>query len=195
VVGAGDHELVVDVVVNAAGAWGDAVGSMAGASTIGLRPLRRTAFMVPGAEAWSAWPLTSNVDNEFYFRPDGSQLLCSLAEENPSDPGDARPEQLDIALAIDRINRHTTLDITVVRSSWTGLRSFVADRAMVIGFDRIAPSFFWLVGQGGTGIQTSPAAGELTAALIIQGETPARLLEHGVDPSALSLERLQPATP
>jgi D-arginine dehydrogenase len=195
VVGAGDHELVVDVVVNAAGAWGDAVGSMAGASTIGLRPLRRTAFMVPGAEAWSAWPLTSNVDNEFYFRPDGSQLLCSLAEENPSDPGDARPEQLDIALAIDRINRHTTLDITVVRSSWTGLRSFVADRAMVIGFDRIAPSFFWLVGQGGTGIQTSPAAGELTAALIIQGETPARLLEHGVDPSALSLERLQPAAP
>ena len=194
-VAAGDHELVADVVVNAAGAWGDAVGSMAGASTIRLQPMRRTAFTVPGAEAWSAWPLTSNADNEFYFRPDGSQLLCSLGEENPSDPGDARPEQLDVALAIDRINRHTTLDITVVRSSWTGLRSFVADRAMVIGFDRVASSFFWLAGQGGTGIQTSPAAGELTAALIVHGETPARLLEHGVNPSALSPERLQPATP
>ena len=115
-----------DVIVNAAGAWCDQVGALAGAMPIGLQPMRRTAFTVPGNEAWSGWPLVSNADNEFYFRPDGSQLLCSLAEENPTDPGDARPEQLDIALAIDRINTHTTLDIRVVRSSWTGLRSFVS---------------------------------------------------------------------
>jgi D-arginine dehydrogenase len=192
VVGTGGPELEADVVVNAAGAWCDRVGAMAGAMTIGLQPMRRTAFTVPGDDAWATWPLISNADNEFYFRPDGSQLLCSLAEENPTDPGDARPKQLDVALAIDRINSHTTLDIRVVRSSWTGLRSFVKDRAMVVGFDPVVPQFFWLAGQGGTGIQTAPAAGELTAAIITSGEPPPRLLEHGVDVSALSPVRLQP---
>lgn len=189
-VGAGGRQFEADVVVNAAGAWCDRVGALAGAITIGLTPMRRTAFMVPGNDAWSSWPLVCNIDNEFYIRPDGSQLLCSLAEENPTEPCDARPEQVDIALAIDRINTHTTLDIRVVRSSWTGLRSFVADRAMVIGFDPVVPSFFWLAGQGGTGIQTAPAAGELTAALITTGEPPERLLEFGVDTAALSPGRL-----
>ena len=190
-VGADDRQFQADVVVNAAGAWCDQVGALAGAMTIGLTPLRRTAFTVPGNEAWSGWPLICNVDNEFYFRPDGSQLLCSLAEENPTEPCDARPDQIDIALAIDRINTHTNLDIRTVRSSWTGLRSFVADRAMVIGFDPVAPNFFWLAGQGGTGIQTAPAAGELTAALITTGKAPERLLEFGVDTGALAPMRLQ----
>jgi D-arginine dehydrogenase len=194
VVGADDRHFEADVIVNAAGAWCDHVGALAGAVTIGLTPMRRTAFTVPGNEDWSGWPLVSNIDNEFYFRPDGSQLLCSLAEENPTEPCDARPEQIDIALAIDRINTHTTLDIRVVRASWTGLRSFVSDRAMVIGFDPIAPSFFWLAGQGGTGIQTSPAAGELTAALVVSGEPPERLMEFGVDTGALSPARLIPQT-
>jgi D-arginine dehydrogenase len=181
-----------DVLVNAAGAWCDQVGAMAGALKIGLQPMRRTAFTVPGDQAWAGWPLVSNANNEFYFRPDGSQLLCSLGEENPSGPGDVRPEPLDIALAIDRINAHTTIDIRIVRSSWTGLRSFVADRAMVIGFDPLVPHFFWLAGQGGTGIQTAPAAGELAAAMITRGDAPGRLLELGVDLSALSPGRLQP---
>ena len=187
---AGDRQLEADVIVNAAGAWCDRVGALAGAMTIGLTPMRRTAFTVPGNDHWSDWPLICNVDNEFYVRPDGGQLLCSLAEETPTEPCDARPEQIDIALAIDRINTHTTLNIRVVRSSWTGLRSFVADRAMVIGFDAVAPGFFWLAGQGGTGIQTAPAAGELTAALIVSGEPPERLLEFGVDAGALSPRRL-----
>lgn len=190
-VGTNGRDFEADVIVNAAGSWCDQVGAMAGAMTIGLQPMRRTAFTVPGNEAWAGWPLVSNSENEFYFRPDGSQILCSLAEENPTDPCDARPEQLDIALAIDRINTHTTLDIRVVRSSWTGLRSFVKDRAMVIGFDPVVPQFFWLAGQGGTGIQTAPAAGELTAAIIHNGEPPSRLLEFGVDVEALSPARLQ----
>jgi D-arginine dehydrogenase len=184
------RELEADVIVNAAGSWCDLIGAKAGAMTIGLQPLRRTAFTVPGNEAWAKWPLVSNADNEFYFRPDGAQLLCSLAEENPTDPCDARPEQLDIALAIDRINTHTTIDIRTVRSSWTGLRSFVGDRAMVIGFDPVAPQFFWLAGQGGTGIQTAPAAGELAASLITTGRSPQRLLDFGVDVEALSPTRL-----
>lgn len=190
-VGADGRELEADVVVNAAGSWCDQIGTLAGAMTIGLQPMRRTAFTVPGKEEWARWPLVSNAENEFYFRPDGTQLLCSLAEENPTDPCDARPEQLDIALAIDRINAHTTLDIRVVRSSWTGLRSFVGDRAMVIGFDPVVPQFFWLAGQGGTGIQTAPAAGELAAALIIRGEPPRRLLDLGLDTVALTPVRLQ----
>ena len=190
-VGADERQFEADVLVNAAGAWCDRVGALAGAMTIGLTPMRRTAFTVPGNDAWTGWPLICNVDNEFYVRPDGSQLLCSLAEENPTEPCDARPDQIDVALAIDRINTHTTLDIRVVRSSWTGLRSFVADRAMVIGFDPVAPNFFWLAGQGGTGIQTAPAAGELTAALITTGKPPERLLEFGVDTGALSPTRLQ----
>ena len=190
-VGAEGGEFEADVVVNAAGSWCDQIGGLAGAMTIGLQPMRRTAFTVPGNEGWARWPLVSNAENEFYFRPDGSQLLCSLAEENPTDPCDARPEQLDIALAIDRINTHTTLDIRVVRSSWTGLRSFVRDRAMVIGFDPVVPHFFWLAGQGGTGIQTAPAAGELAAALITGQEPPRRLLDLGVDVEALSPTRLQ----
>ena len=104
------------------------------------------------------WPV---LELEWYFKPDGIQLLCSLSEENPSPPCDARPEPLDIALAIERINDATTLGIRSVRSSWTGLRTFAPDREMVIGFDPRAEGFFWLVGQGGTGIQTAPGAGEL----------------------------------
>jgi D-arginine dehydrogenase len=191
----GDRRFESDVIVNAAGAWCDQVGDMAGAMRIGLQPMRRTAFMVPGDASWSDWPLVSNIDNEFYFRPDGTQLLCSLAEENPTEPCDARPDQIDIALAIDRINTDTNLQIRTVRSSWTGLRSFVADRAMVIGFDPVVPGFFWLAGQGGTGIQTSPAAGELTAALVVERNPPGRLLEMGLDIGALSPGRLTKPQP
>jgi D-arginine dehydrogenase len=188
---AGDSNLPADIVVNAAGAWADAVADLAGARRVGLRPLRRTAFMVPGSLDYADWPLVCDIDNEFYFRPDRTQLLCSLADETLTDPGDARPEELDIALAIDRINTATTLAIRTVRSSWAGLRSFVDDRAMVIGFDPRVTGFFWLAGQGGTGIQTAPAAGRLTAALIGTGEPPADLIELGLDVTALSPRRFE----
>jgi D-arginine dehydrogenase len=186
----GTDRVTCDVVVNAAGAWCDVVATMAGARPIGLEPRRRTAFMVPGDVAYAAWPLVADINNEFYFRPDGPQILCSLADETPVEPGDARPDELDVALAIVRINQATTLGIRTVRSSWAGLRSFVPDRAMVIGFDPTVPGFVWLAGQGGTGIQTAPAAGELTAALIMGGHPPRRLLEEGLDPTSLSPDRL-----
>jgi D-arginine dehydrogenase len=147
--------------------------------------------MVPGKISYSRWPLVADVDNLFYFKPDGVQILCSLADETPLPPGDAKPEPLDIALAIERINSATTLDIKTVRSAWAGLRTFVHDRAMVIGFDREQPGFFWLVGQGGTGIQTAPAAGELAAALITSGAPPPHFLEAGLDVAALSPDRLR----
>jgi D-arginine dehydrogenase len=195
-----DREVAVDIVVNAAGAWGDQVAAMAGAASIGLVPMRRTAFTVPGDDAYRNWPLVADADNQFYFRPDGSQLLCSLAEEKESPAEDARPDVVDIALAIERINAATTLDIRTVRSSWTGLRTFAPDRAMVIGPDPDVEGFFWLVGQGGTGIQTAPAAAVLTAALISHGSVSAELAAHGVAAELLSPARfrdspLAPSTP
>ena len=129
----------------------------------------------------------------FYFRPDGTQLLCSLAEEKISEPEDARPDELDIALAIDRINEATTIGIRSVRSSWTGLRTFAPDRAMVIGWDPRVEGLFWLAGQGGTGIQTAPAAGQLTADLIVDGQPSPHLQAHGVDVAGLSPSRFSAA--
>ncbi len=187
----GDEDLAVDVVVDAAGAWGDEVATMAGVDPIGLQPYRRTAFMVPGREEWRDWPMCIGVAHDWYFKPDGIQLLCSPADETPSDPCDARPDELDVAIAIDRINAMTTLGIRSVRSAWAGLRTFAPDRAMVIGPDPDAPGFVWLVGQGGTGIQTAPAAARLAAALV-RGEEPDRdLVELGVDPEALGPGRLR----
>jgi D-arginine dehydrogenase len=188
---AGDERIGADVVVNAAGAWCDVVAQLAGLAPLGLQPYRRTAFMVAGSDQWTNWPLVVDVHHHFYFKPDGVQLLCSLAEEKPSPPEDVRPEEIDIALAIERINAATTLEIRSIRSAWTGLRSFVPDRSMVIGFDPMAPGFFWLAGQGGTGIQTAPAAGQLTAALIESGHAPSELLDLGLDPDLLSPARFR----
>ena len=163
--------LTADVLVNTAGAWGDLVARRAGIPAVGLEPRRRTAFNVtgPGPEV-AGWAMVADVDMRFYVKPDGTQLLCSLAEENPSEPCDARPEETDVALAIDRINAATTLGIRAVNSTWTGLRTFVPDRSMVIGPEPGRPSFVWCVGQGGTGIMTSPGAGRLVADLVLRGE-------------------------
>jgi D-arginine dehydrogenase len=177
---------VADIVVNAAGAWADVVAALAGAQPVGLVPKRRTAFMVKAPQAAGHWPLTADAAHTFYFKPDGPQLLCSPADETPSEPCDARPQEIDIARAIERINEMTTLGIRSVRSSWAGLRSFVPDGGMVIGFDDEVEDFFWLAGQGGTGIQTSPAAGALTADLV-GGREP----RDGIDPTPFAPTRLR----
>ncbi len=164
--------LTADVIINTAGAWGDLVARRAGMPVVGLAPRRRTAFNVtgPGPEV-AGWAMLADVDMRFYVKPDGTQLLCSLAEENPSEPCDARPEETDVALAVHRINAATTLGIRTVNSTWTGLRTFVPDRSMVIGPEPGHPSFVWCVGQGGTGIMTSPGAGRLVADLVLHGES------------------------
>lgn len=173
-------------IVNAAGAWGDRIAALAGARTIGLQPMRRTAFMVPGSEELSRLPMVVGVGNDYYFRPDATQFLCSLSEEEPSEPTDPKPRMEDVALAIDRINEATTLEIRSVNSQWTGLRSFAPDREFVIGEDPEAPGFFWLVGQGGSGIMTSPGFGALVASQVLGEGIPALLAEAGVDPVAMS---------
>lgn len=178
-------------VVNAAGAWGDLVAGLAGIEPVGLRPMRRTAFMVPGDDGYARWPMVVDVDHRFYFRPDGPQLLCSLAEEIPDEPGDPTPRMEDVALAIERINHATTLDIRSVNSQWTGLRTFAPDGELVVGEEPTAPGFFWLVGQGGTGIMTSPAYGALLAAEVLGAPVPRHLVDVGVDPATTSPGRFR----
>lgn len=184
-----DQTLVADAVVNACGAWGDRLAALAGIPPVGLVPKRRTAFMVASSAEREDWPLVIGAAHDFYFKPDGPQLLCSPAEEEPDEPGDPRPREVDIALAIDTINQVTTLGIRSVRSSWTGLRTFSPDDAMVIGPDPGAPGFIWLVGQGGTGIQSSVAAGELVAGLVTDGRVPEPLAE--VDMAAILPDRFR----
>lgn len=159
-----------DLIVNAAGAWGDVVARTAGVTPIGLLPLRRTAFMVraPSGDA-ADWPLTADIEHHWYVKPDGAQLLCSPGDETPSEPCDARADEIDIAIAIERINEATTLNIRSIASSWAGLRTFSPDGSMVIGPEPSCPNFVWCVGQGGTGIQTAPGAGRLVADLIEHG--------------------------
>ena len=193
VVSSGDQSIDADVVVNASGAWGDTIAALAGVPAIGLQPMRRTAFMVPGSEASSGWPMVVEANERFYFRPDGVQFLCSLAEEVPSDPMDARPDMEDVALAVERINQATTFDIKTVNSQWTGLRTFAPDRDLVIGEDPNAPGFFWLVGQGGIGIQTAPAYGRLLECLVTGATLPSDFVEAGVDPEHTSPARFRQA--
>lgn len=162
-------------VVNAAGAWGDDVATMAGVAPLGLRPLRRTAAIVPlpaGVDARS-WPLVMDADGRGYVEPDPGGLLVSPADETPSEPCDAQPDELDVALALEAAQALLDLPLRSVRHSWAGLRTFTADRVPAVGEDPDVAGFVWLVGQGGGGIKTAPALGELAARAALGLEAPA----------------------
>ncbi|MDO9453903.1 MAG: FAD-binding oxidoreductase [Stagnimonas sp.] len=185
------------LLVNAAGAWADELASLAGVATIGLQPLRRTAALVdvPRMEGMERWPLTIDIDEEFYFKPDAGRLLISPGDETPSAPCDAVPDELDLAIAVDRIERATTLDVRRMHSRWAGLRSFVADRTPVAGFAPDAPGFFWLAGQGGYGIQTAPALSRFAASQLLGQAMPTDLADLGLTADSLSAGRLQRDVP
>jgi D-arginine dehydrogenase len=191
-VGAGEFEAVSPVVVNAAGAWCDEIAGMAGVRPIGLVPKRRTAFTFapPDSVDLSSMPMVIDVAEQFYFKPEAGQFMGSLAEATPMEPHDVRPEEIDVALAIERIRAATILDIRHVRRTWAGLRSFVADGIPLVGEDPTAPGFYWLAGQGGAGIMTSPVMSQLLAGLVKTGEAPIDLRENGVDAAALAVARL-----
>jgi D-arginine dehydrogenase len=180
------------VVVNAAGAWCDVVGAMAGARVIGLVPKRRTAFtFAPPADSdHEDWPMVVDIEGGFYFRPEGPSLLASPEDETPVPPQDIRHEEIDVALAIERIQEVTTMEIRHVRSAWAGLRSFVADNVPVVGMDAETTGFFWLAGQGGYGIMTSPAMSRAAASLITAGRMPEDVAAHGVTEDDLTPTRL-----
>ncbi len=165
---AGEAEFQASVVVDAAGAWADEVAGLFGAQPVGLQPMRRTAavFDPPPGVAVEAWPTVIDVDETFYFKPDAGRILASPADETPSPPCDAQPDDMDVAIGIDRVMSALDVDVRRVVRSWAGLRVFAPDRTPVVGWDPAAPGFFWLAGQGGYGIQTSPALARLAAAMI-----------------------------
>ncbi len=180
-------------IVNAAGAWVDAVARMAGVAPIGIRPLRRTVitFDVPGGMDVSRWPFTKTVGPGFYIEPEGrGRLLACPMDEGPSPPCDAQPEDEDVALAAWRVEQATTLAIPRLASKWAGLRSFTPDRLPVAGYDRNAPGFFWLAGQGGFGLQTSPAMARAAESAAAGTPWPDALRAVGVTADDLSPARL-----
>ncbi len=180
------------MVVNAAGSWVDDVARLAGVRPIGIRPLRRTVITFDVPLDVSAWPFTKTVGPGFYIEPEGSgRLLASPMDEGESDPCDAQPEEEDVALAAWRVEEATTLTIPRLASKWAGLRSFTPDRLPVAGFDVTAPGFLWLAGQGGFGLQTSPAMALATEALAVGGEWPEELQAVGVEQAALAPDRLR----
>lgn len=179
------------VVVNAAGAWADEVAAAAGRPRLGLTPLRRTVFTIPGEGRWPTpdLPLLYDVDETCYVKPEGAQFLCSPADRTPCEPDDVAADTLAIARALDDIRELTTLAARSVRASWAGLRTFAPDGEFVVGFDPEATGLFWLAGQGGYGIQTAPATARLAASLIRGEGPPDDLLGLGLDPAALSPSR------
>jgi D-arginine dehydrogenase len=182
------------VVVNATGAWADEVARQAGARPVGLQPMRRTAMTIPAPEGHDTrhWPMVIDVDETVYFKPDAGQMLLSPANEDPMPPCDVAPEELDIALAVHRFEELTTVPVKRIAHRWAGLRSFVADRSPVAGWDPQAEGFFWLAGQGGYGIQMAPALARAAAALLLDQALPADIAAQGVTPQALSPDRLRP---
>jgi len=192
---AGTATIEARVLINAAGAWADELAQLAGVRPIGIEPKRRTALLLqpPAGLAVERWPMVIDIDETFYFKPDAGKLLLSPADETPSAPCDAQPEDLDVAIAVDRFENATTVSVDRVTHSWAGLRTFVADRSPVAGFDPDDQAFFWLVGQGGYGFQTAPALSRVAAALALGREVDSDIREQGVAAEALSPARLNPA--
>lgn len=187
--------LGADVVVNAAGAWADRVATMAGVDPVGLHPLRRTIAVValPDDLDARAWPLIGfergDGGMDAYCKPDPGGLMVSPADETPSEPCDARPEEIDIARAVDGLAAWTTLEGRHVRGSWAGLRTFAADRNPVAGYAPDGDGFFWLAGHGGYGIQMSPGLARAAAGLLLDDRLPTDLLDAGLDVAVLAPDR------
>jgi D-arginine dehydrogenase len=181
--------LGCSVIVDAAGAWADSVAEACGAKPLGIAPKRRTMVQLRvGRSGLRDLPLVSDAGNSFYFKGEGHRTIwLTPHDETPTDPCDAAPEEIDIATAIDRFEGVVDWPVEAVERSWAGLRSFAPDRLPVYGFDREVPGFFWCAGQGGFGIQTSPAAARMAASLLLE-EPPHPSVAH-IDPSIFSPRR------
>jgi D-arginine dehydrogenase len=187
-------DFAAPIVVDAAGAWADRVAGLAGLPPVGIVPKRRTALIVaaPPDHDFAGWPLTIDAAETGYFKPEAGKLLVSPADETPVMASDIQPEEIDVAVAIDRLIERTTITVHRVERKWAGLRSFAADKTPVVGFDPLGPGFFWLAGQGGYGIQAAEGLACVAAALIARGELPAGFTAAGLDAAALSPARLRP---
>ncbi len=173
------------ILINAAGAWADQIAALAGVAPIGLIPMRRSAALLPAPEGHDIthWPLVASASESWYAKPEAGLIMVSPADEDPVDPHDAYVDDMVLAEGLYRFEQAVTMPVTRVERSWAGLRSFVPDRTPVVGFDPAAEGFFWLAGQGGYGIQTSPALSQLTADLCL------------TRPSALRMETVAALSP
>ena len=189
----GKQTYQTEIVVNAAGAWSDVLAERAGAAPLGLVPQRRTAILFDAPEEFNVreWPICMDVDEQYYFKPEGGALMWCLMDQTPMSPCDVQPDEMDIAMTVDRIQNATTMNIRRIVKSWAGLRTSVEDQVPVVGFDQTVPGFFWLAGQGGFGIQTAPAMGQVAAALATRSALPAEFEDLGIDALAMSPKRLQ----
>lgn len=184
-------DIVVDTLVNAAGAWADDVAQRCGIVPLKLTPLRRSACLVRTDRDVEGWPLVMDVANRCYFEPGAGGLLLSPADEHLSPPVDAQPDEIDIAWGIEVVNELTDLSIRSVRTAWAGLRTFTSDRDPAVGRDVDDPSFIWFVGQGGAGIKTAPAMADALAAAMGVADWPTGLARFGVHPEDLDPIRLR----
>jgi D-arginine dehydrogenase len=187
----GDDCLRAPVLVNAAGAWADDVGATCGARRIGLQPLRRTALLIdaPAGFDVGSWPAVIDTEEKFYFKPDAGKLLLSPADETPDVAGDAQPDDLDVAVCVDRVEAALDIEVRRVSHRWAGLRTFSPDRAPVVGFDPEVTGLFWCAGQGGYGIQTAPALARSAGALAMREKLPADVVAEGLSAEQLSPQR------
>ncbi len=180
------------LVVNAAGAWADRIADLAGARPVGLEPMRRTiiTFDAPHGTDLDRLPFTKTVGDELYFAPESGRLLASPMDEVPSAPCDAQPDEYEIALAAFRMEERTTVKVEAIHSRWAGLRSFTPDRHPAVGFANDVEGFFWLAGQGGFGLQTSPAMAAVVESLIAGTSWPvANVTPEALSPGRFAIRR------
>jgi len=181
----GGAVITAPVLINAAGAWGDEVAKIAGLPPIGLVPCRRTAAIIdPAPYQVEHWPMVQSAGHDWYVRTEArTKLMVTPCDETPDTPHDVQPDELDVAVGIDRMQHALNIEVRRVEHSWAGLRTFTPDRSLAYGWDNAAPGFFWCVGQGGYGIQTAPAASALVTAMV-KGEDPgpAGSIIPGIDP-------------
>jgi D-arginine dehydrogenase len=183
--------LSTGCVINAAGAWADEIADLAGVHRVGLTPLRRTVAIVapPAGTDVTRWPVVTDVTDTFYIKPESGQLLISPSDATPVPAGDVRPDDIDVALALDRVQAATTMAIKHVSRAWAGLRSAVPDDTPVVGKAPDADGFFWLAALSGYGIQTAPAIGRLAASLAAGEPSPILANEPGLELATIAPER------
>lgn len=187
------ERFIAPILVNAAGSWADEVARLAGVAPLGIEPKRRTiiTFDVPAGTRLEGLPFAKTVGDELYFAPESGRLFASPMDEVPSDPCDAQADEYEVALAAFRMEERTTVKVDRIHSRWAGLRTFTADKHPAVGFDPETEGFFWLAGQGGFGLQTSPAMAAVVSSLITGEAWPL----PDVTPAELDVSRLlgQPA--
>lgn len=181
------------IIVNAAGAWADQIAMGCGVRPVGLQPKRRSAAIIAGPDGVRVqdWPEILPADISFYCKPMGGKLMLSPAEEEPTEPHDAWADDLRLAEAVEKLEAMTELSVQRLERTWGGLRTFAPDGLPIVGFDPEAAGFFWLAGQGGYGIQTSPAMSRLAAALLTGQGLPTEMTKEAIDAEQLSPRRFR----